>query len=68
MIPVGEKLEQTIPNKNRTIWNIHTFTRAIYKLKTFFKIPRLSRKEKGLMDMDNSVVIAGGREYKGTKW
>ena len=28
----------------------------------------LSKKEKGLMDMDNSVVIAGGRGYKGTKW
>ena len=28
----------------------------------------LSEKEKGLMDMDNSVVIAGGRGYKGTKW
>ena len=28
----------------------------------------MSEKEKGLMDMDNSVVIAGGRGYKGTKW
>ena len=29
----------------------------------------LNKKEKGLMDMDNSVVISGGRrEYKGTKW
>ena len=28
----------------------------------------LSKKEKGLMDMDNSVVIAGGGVYKGTKW
>ena len=28
----------------------------------------LSQKEKGLMDMDNSVVIAGEREYKRTKW
>ena len=28
----------------------------------------LSKKEKGLMDMDNSVVIAGGRAYKGIKW
>ena len=27
----------------------------------------LSKKEKGLMDMDNSVVIAGGEGYKGTK-
>ena len=27
----------------------------------------LSKKEKGLMDMDNSVVIAGGRGSKGTK-
>ena len=25
----------------------------------------LSKKEKGLMDMDNSVVIAGGRGVKG---
>ena len=24
----------------------------------------LSRKEQGLMDMDNSVVIAGGRELQ----
>ena len=28
----------------------------------------LSKKEKCLMDMDNSVVIVGGREYKGVKW
>ena len=28
----------------------------------------LSKKEKGLMDVDNSVVIAGGGGYKGTKW
>ena len=28
----------------------------------------LSKKEKGLMDMDNSVVIAGGTGYKETKW
>ena len=28
-----------------------------------------SKKEKGIMDTDNSVVIAGGSEkYKGTKW
>ena len=27
----------------------------------------LSKKEKGLIDMDNSVVIAAGRECKGTK-
>ena len=27
---------------------------------------RLSKKEKGLMDMDNSVVIEGG--YKWDKW
>ena len=27
-----------------------------------------SRKEKGLMDMDNSVVIVAGRGHKGTKW
>ena len=29
-------------------------------------VEELSRKEKGLMDMDNSVVIAGGS--KGSKW
>ena len=27
-----------------------------------------SKKEKGLMDMGNGVVIAGGRGHKGTKW
>ena len=27
-----------------------------------------SKKEKRLMAMDNNVVNAGGREYKGTKW
>ena len=27
----------------------------------------LNKKEKELMDMDNSVVIAGGGRYKGTK-
>ena len=31
-------------------------------------LEELSKKEKGLMDMDKSVVIAGGRGYKGTKW
>ena len=29
----------------------------------------LSQKDKGFMDMDNSVVIVvWGRRYKGTKW
>ena len=28
----------------------------------------LSKKEKGLIDIDSSVVITGGRGYKGTKW
>ena len=28
----------------------------------------LSKKEKGLTDMDNSVVIAGWGEYKGVIW
>ena len=28
----------------------------------------LSTKEKGLMGIDNRVVIAGVGEYKGTKW
>ena len=27
-----------------------------------------SKKEKGLVDMDNSVVIAGVRGYKETEW
>ena len=27
-----------------------------------------SKKEKGLRDMDNSVVIAGGGGYEGVKW
>ena len=26
------------------------------------------KKEKGLMDMDNSLVIAGGEGHKGSKW
>ena len=28
----------------------------------------LSKEEKGLMDMDNSVVLAVGRGCKGAKW
>ena len=28
----------------------------------------LSKKEKGLMDMDYGVVIEGARGYKETKW
>ena len=28
----------------------------------------LNKKDKGLMGMDNSVVITGGRGNKGTKW
>lgn len=28
----------------------------------------LNKKEKGLMDTNNCIVIAGGRGYKGTKW
>ena len=28
----------------------------------------LHKKEKGLMDKDNSVVIAAAVGYKGTKW
>ena len=28
----------------------------------------LSKKEKGLMDMDYGVVIAGEGVHKGTKW
>ena len=33
-----------------------------------YRVEGLSKKEKGLMDMDNSVVIVEGREYKGDKW
>ena len=33
-----------------------------------YKEEGLSKKEKGLMDMDNSVVIAEGRGDKGSKW
>ena len=32
------------------------------------QVEGLSKKEKGLMDMDNSVVIAEGGVHKGTKW
>ena len=32
----------------------------------WLRVEGLSKKEKGLMDMDSSVVIAGGRVYKGT--
>ena len=32
------------------------------------RVEGLSKKNKNLMDMDNSVVIAGGRGPKGTKW
>ena len=31
-------------------------------------VERLSKKDKGLMDMDNSVVIVEVGVYKGTKW
>ena len=31
------------------------------------EVEGLIKKEKGLMDMDNRVVIAGGMGYKGTK-
>ena len=31
------------------------------------RVEGLSKKEKGLMDMDSSIVIAGERGYKGTK-
>ena len=33
-----------------------------------YNLSILDQKEKRLIDMDNSVVIAGGRWYKGTKW
>ena len=29
---------------------------------------QIEQKEKGLMDMDNSVVMAVGGVYSGTKW
>ena len=31
-------------------------------------VQKLSKKEEGLMDMDNSVMISGGGGYKGVKW
>ena len=31
-------------------------------------VQELRKKEKGLMDMDNRGVIAGGRGHMGTKW
>ena len=34
----------------------------------FYGVEGLSKKEKGLMEMDNSVVIALRRDDKGTKW
>ena len=33
-----------------------------------YGVEGLSKKEKGLMDMDNSVVIIGGGDCKGAKW
>ena len=32
------------------------------------RVEGLNKKEKGLVDMDNSVVIAGGRRLEGTNW
>ena len=32
-----------------------------------YGVEGVSKNKKGLMDMDNSVVIAGGRGHKGTK-
>ena len=32
------------------------------------RVEGVSKKEKGLIGMDNSVVIAGGGQCKGTKW
>ena len=32
---------------------------------TAIGVEGVSKKEKGLMDTDNGVVITGGREYKG---
>ena len=31
-------------------------------------VEELSKKEKGLMDVDNSVVVARRSGYNGTKW
>ena len=31
-------------------------------------VEELSKNEKGLMNMDNSVVIVGERGFKGTNW
>ena len=38
----------------------------IIKQKT--RVEGLSKNEKGLMDMDTIVVIAGEKGYKGVKW
>ena len=32
------------------------------------EVKGLSKNEKGLMDMDNSVAMSEGRRYKGIKW
>ena len=33
-----------------------------------WEVEGLSKKEKVLVDVDNSVVTAGGRGHEGTKW
>ena len=38
------------------------------KVEAALGVEGLSKKEKGPMDMDDHVLIAGGRMYKGTKW
>lgn len=32
------------------------------------EVEGMNKKEKGLMDLDSRVVIAGGSGYKETKW
>ena len=50
-------------NKNKNNKNLGCFSKSSSE-----GVEELREKEKGLMDMDHSVVMAGGRAYKGTKW
>ena len=59
---VLEKLGRYM-QKNET--RLHSYTTHKNKFKmdqNCGSVEGLNKKEKGLMDMDNSVVIAGGRE------
>lgn len=45
------------------------FVNKCYTLpKLTVQVGTSARKEKGLMDMDHSVMAAGGRGYMGAKW